>query len=908
MFSKGEKVNHLQHGIGTVRAVDEETLIIRFDHGIEECLTEDVELIKAVEQSINTLHFDSPTEVVLRAQAAAILSVNDNWGVFSKSLIKLLPHQLWVCHRALRQWPTHYLVADDVGLGKTIEAGLILWPLLSKGLVKRLLILAPAGLVEQWQYRLREMFDIRLTIYTPELDKPKSDYWNTHPYVIASLPTLRKDINGRHDRMLHAQDWDLLIVDEAHHLNALEDQGGTLGYRFVQRLIEHQKFKSKVFFTGTPHRGKDYGFLALMKLVRPDLFDPDKPVKPQLALLKDALIRNNKQNVTDMHGRKLFKPVTVYQETYQYSEAESAFYELLTAFILSGQAYASKLSSSNNQRAVMLVLTSLQKLASSSVSAIKRAIQNRLNNITTIKNDLRSLEQQKEKLDRLVAIMNDDLDASLTDEMQALEERIIEHSAKLLLMEDEKPRLEALLAAARHITSETKFVRLLTVLDARYKDRNVLFFTEYKATQSLLMGMLQQKYGDGCVTFINGDNFASGVKNQRGESHDIRLPRESAVEKFNLGQVRFLVSTEAGGEGIDLQDNCYSMVHVDLPWNPMRMHQRVGRLNRYGQQYPVEVITIRNPETVESRIWDLLNTKLNSITDALSEVMDEPEDLLQLVLGMTDGKLFTQLFSKGLSQSKESLKSWFDAETKKFGGADVIQTVKNLVGNSQQFDYQSLDSIPKKDLNDLLTFFENILTYNKKRIVKTGHGIAFNTPDPWKTDMGIKPKYDGLVFNRDHKQAQSAEKVIGVGHRAFDLALKQASSLIASLCLLPQLEKPLVIFSIFDRITGIESNIGKTVAGVCWGSNFDNSEILFDWQVLDILNQQHSLQKLESSRFENNVTSEALADSLQNSSRLLKQNLEQFKLPYKMPEIDVLAVCWPKYVVVEQQVSMQAVN
>ena len=175
--------------------------------------------------------------------------------------------------------------------------------------------------------------------------------------------------------------------------------------------------------------------------------------------------------------------------------------------------------------------------------------------------------------------------------------------------------------------------------------------------------------------------------------------------------------------------------------------------------------------------------------------------------------------------------------------------------------------------------------------------------------MGIMPKYDGLVFNRDHKQAKSAEKVIGVGHRIFDLALKQASSLIASLCLLPQLEKPLIIFAIFDRITGIESNIGKTIAGVCWGSNLDDSEILFDWQVLDILNHQNNLQKLESSQFKNNVTSETLTNCLENSNRLLKKNLEQFKLPYKMPEIEVLAVCWPTNVVVdEQQVSMNALT
>ena len=250
MFSKGDKINHKQHGVGTIRMVDDATLIVRFDHGIEECLKTDVELIKGIEQAINSLKFYPPIEVVVRCQAAAIQSVNDNWGVFSKSLIKLLPHQLWVCHRVLRQWPTNYLVADDVGLGKTIEAGLILWPLLSKGLVKRLLILSPASLVEQWQYRLRQMFDIRLTIYTAESDKLKTDYWNTHPYVIASLPTLRMDINGRHDRMLLAEDWDLLIIDEAHHLNAIEDQGATLGYRFVERLRGLKSNGTKTYVSG----------------------------------------------------------------------------------------------------------------------------------------------------------------------------------------------------------------------------------------------------------------------------------------------------------------------------------------------------------------------------------------------------------------------------------------------------------------------------------------------------------------------------------------------------------------------------------------------------------------------------------------------------------------------------------
>jgi SNF2 family DNA or RNA helicase len=102
----------------------------------------------------------------------------------------------------LERWPARWLVADDVGLGKTVEAGLILWPLLSRDTVRRVLILCPSSLTEQWQVRLREMFDIRMSVYLPEADTPKSDYWNTHNQVIASIQTLRKDHKGRHDRLL----------------------------------------------------------------------------------------------------------------------------------------------------------------------------------------------------------------------------------------------------------------------------------------------------------------------------------------------------------------------------------------------------------------------------------------------------------------------------------------------------------------------------------------------------------------------------------------------------------------------------------------------------------------------------------------------------------------------------------
>ena len=117
---------------------------------------------------------------------------------------------------------------------------------------------------------------------------------------------------------------------------------------------------------------------------------------------------------------------------------------------------------------------------------------------------------------------------------------------------------------------------------------------------------------------------------------------------------RFLVSTEAAGEGIDLQENCHSLIHIDLPWNPMRLHQRVGRLNRYGHKEQVEVITLRNPDTVEARIWDKLNTQIQSIMTAFSSFMDDPEDLYSLILGMTP-KAFTNLFSDTVGNKRQFL-------------------------------------------------------------------------------------------------------------------------------------------------------------------------------------------------------------------------------------------------------------
>lgn len=884
----GDEVLHVRFGPGTIEYPKEQTAIVRFEHGLEECELGSLKKQVSVRAALESRQWHPPIEVVAKCQAACIQSVNNAWGVFSRSRISLLPHQLWVCHRVSRQWPIRYLVADDVGLGKTIEAGLILWPLLSSGMVRRLLVLCPASLVEQWQFRLREMFDIRLTRYLPEADTAKGDFWNTHRQVVASLPTLRADRDGRHDRMLEAEAWDLLIVDEAHHLNADESRGSTLGYRFVEKLLDQKKVDSCVFFTGTPHRGKSFGFWSLMKLLRPDLFDPKKPDHEQVELLPDVLIRNNKSLVTDMQGKKLFKPVTVTPETYSYAPEEDAFYDLLTSFIASGKAYATSLSATQGQQ-IMLVLIAMQKLASSSVAAIRKALKRRLQKLQDTRDELKEKIRLSAEEKTALSIASENGMNSEDDDSGVVDSLLAE--ATLTLMEQEIPNLESLVQAAEVVTAETKIEKILDVLNGKFQDRQVLFFTEYKATQALLMSALMRKYGERCVTFINGDEKIEGLCLPDGSVVSRNIDRSEAADLFNAGKVRFLISTEAGGEGIDLQDRCYSLIHVDLPWNPMRLHQRVGRLNRYGQKLPVEVVTLRNPATVEARIWDLLNAKLERIMSALGGAMDEPEDLLQLVLGMSSPGAFTQLFSQGQYVKKQKLNEWFDTQSTTFGGESAIETVKSLVGHASRFDLSNLSEVPNVDLPELRQFFENMLVLGRRRPVRTEHGLSFKTPDDWLDEPGMRRKYENMVFDRSAPGERSAERVIGVGHKVFDKAIRLASEHPASLTFIKEIEHPFFIFQVYDRITDQSGRIRQAVVAVECKTSAPGSECrtFRDWEVLKRLNNLKPKDKMQDDPL---IQTNAIEALVEEASAYVSADMDSFDFPFKVPAVKLIALIW----------------
>ena len=831
---------------------------------------------------------DPALHVVTRVLAECIRSVNDAWGVFSRSRIALLPHQLWVCKRVLETWPTRWLVADDVGLGKTIEAGLILTPLLSSARVRRLLILAPASLVEQWQVRLREMFDIRISNYVPAADTEASDYWNTQDRIIASAHTLRLDTDDRWKRLFEAKAWDLVLVDEAHHMNVDERGQRTLSYQLLERLQERGKIQSLVLFTGTPHRGKDTGFLSLLKLLRPNDFDPEQPLEDQLERLRTVMIRNNKQSVTDMSGQPLFTAVRSHRETYAYSPQEAHFYEQLTQFIMTGKAYAASLGF-QDRRMVILILITMQKLASSSVAAVRRALARRLSRLRLAKT---KLDESRDALIRLEELRDEDDPANL-DEISRLEERIAEYLSGVDLNPDEIPALEELLVAANEVTDETKIERILAVVDESFADRSVLFFTEYKATQALLMSALHKRYGDGCVTFINGDGFIEDVRDSSGNISDRKEDRRHAAARFNRGEARFLVSTEAAGEGVDLQGHCSALIHVDLPWNPMRLHQRVGRLSRYGQTDAVDVITVRNPDTVESRIWDLLDEKLARINLAFQSAMDDPEDIRQLVIGMASPGMFTKVFAGAdAAVGDQTLDDWFDTETATFGGEDAVNTVRSLVGHVARFDFGTVAAqIPQVDLPDLVPFFKAILAVRGRRPEQAEDiRLRFRPPDEWKDDFAISAvdRYD-LLFARE-PQPSVGEDIAGVGLRVVDRAMSDALDLTAAFAAIRGLDAPIFVFTVRDRITGSDSSVRAVL--VAAQPNGDGAwDLIRDWELIKRLNLL--ADRPRSLAITDVRPTYDVADMMADARAHVVSQIDALELPFDLPVVETIACLVP---------------
>jgi hypothetical protein len=266
----------------------------------------------------------------------------------------------------------------------------------------------------------------------------------------------------------------------------------------------------------------------------------------------------------------------------------------------------------------------------------------------------------------------------------------------------------------------------------------------------------------------------------------------------------------------------------------MRLHQRVGRLNRYGQLEKVEVLSMRNPDTVESRIWGLLNAKLAEIDKAFGAVMEQKEDIIQLVLGMAPDRAVQDIFAQAPSNADgPTLAKWFDAKAATIGGKDVVKTVKDVFGNVSRFNYQHVSAVlPRVDLPDLQSFLKNILAFRGRRLSAHDGVLDFITPSEW-LDYGVLDRYEGLMLDR---KPRNKKKIIGAGHKVFDKAVKDALTIKATVAASKSIKNHLLFFSVYDMVTDSTKENGTRYYACEVAPDGSLVQTLTDWEALKKLN------------------------------------------------------------------------
>jgi len=333
-----------------------------------------------------------------------------------------------------------------------------------------------------------------------------------------------------------------------------------------------------------------------------------------------------------------------------------------------------------------------------------------------------------------------------------------------------------------------------------------------------------------------------------------------------------------------------------MPWNPMRLHQRVGRLNRYGQERQVEVWILRNPESVESRIHDKLVEKIGRITRATGAATNEPEDLMELVLGMTPPGWFSELYTRAHDEPVEDLARWFDQEAGSFGGESVVEAVHRLLGHCSRFDFQEVsDQIPRVDLPDLKPFLVGALMLQRRQAMETEEGLAFRTPDAWReADRVLARTYERLTFDRRDRSKDAHRRLLGVGHRVMEQALGQARESAGCLATVPagDLAAPLAVFRVADRVTAGHQAVRRTVVGARPDPATGGVELLQDWELLLHLNGLFSRRPALRAPSPPEDAG-AHAETLRVLEQEVSARLEEFGPGYEHPCLELVCALMP---------------
>jgi superfamily II DNA or RNA helicase len=564
--------------------------------------------------------FDAdPEEFKLAAEAVRIQSaaLTDPMLAVTSSDLEPLPHQIDAVYgHMLDQVPLRFLLADDPGAGKTIMAGLYIKELMLRGDLSRCLIVAPGGLVEQWQNELREKFGLRFDVLGAEMIKatPRgANVFAEHPRLI-----VRMDQVSRNDQLkasLEQCTWDVVVIDEAHRMSAHfygRKIEATRRYGLGQLLGETAHHL--LLMTATPHTGKDADFQLFLALLDADRFEGRFAADGQRVSTDGLMLRRIKEDLLTFSGTPLFPIRKAYTVPYQLSASESELYQMVTDYVRQEFNRADQLEKGRGNT-VGFALTVLQRRLASSPEAILRSLQRRQPRLQDRLAE--ALARPQTLADGLkVNDLDDAYDDFPTPEQEVQEEEVVDAATAARSAEELRIEIRVLIelidVAERVHQSGTD--RKWSELSALLSDhpemtdggvrRKLIVFTEHRDTLNYLRTRIgRQLGGDAAVVTIHG-----------GMARDAR---QAAQRRFTDDpSCLVLVATDAAGEGLNLQ-RAHLMVNYDLPWNPNRIEQRFGRIHRIGQKHMCHLWNLVAANTLEGEVFHRLLGKIEEQNAAL---------------------------------------------------------------------------------------------------------------------------------------------------------------------------------------------------------------------------------------------------------------------------------------------------
>jgi superfamily II DNA or RNA helicase len=557
----------------------------------------------------------------LQAYALGIAYEFDPYFGLSISRVDPLPHQLEAVYDyLLKPARVRFLLADDAGAGKTIMSGLLIRELELRGLAERILIVCPANLAFQWQRELKEKFDTKFLVLKGQDIRNQFgvNQWLERNRVITSL-----DLAKRQDILpgLRQVHWDLVIVDEAHRMSAADDSHKSMRYKLGELLRDSSDHM--LLLTATPHKGDPQNFSLFLQLLDADAYADVRSIRKAMDGRRAPFyLRRTKEAMVYFPERRedgswaaapIFTKRIPHTVDFQIDGAEFDLYREVTRFVKRESARAAAEGEDPRARAIGFLMSLYQRRLASSTYAMRRSLENRA----------RRLDEGLKRAQDLARLAPPDLpDPEDLEEMEESERERLEMMLEAVTLagsaeqvRQEIQELRRLAADARAVEdagAEAKLSELKELLHKEgffdHPDQRLLLFTEFKDTLDYLVARL--KSWAFRVGYIHG-GMKSGSRDEPGS-------RLHAEQQFREGEIQVLVATEAAGEGINLQV-CNILFNYDIPWNPNRLEQRMGRIHRYGQRKDCLIFNFVATNTIEGRVLGRLHEKLQEIRDALDD-------------------------------------------------------------------------------------------------------------------------------------------------------------------------------------------------------------------------------------------------------------------------------------------------